>query len=126
MRFVRILLLAVCCVALCGNALAQTVTGTLDGHITDQGGAVVPQAHVAAKSLATGVERSTTTNELGYYQMPFLPLGQYQIIVSATGFATVVAEQVEITLNKTTAANLALRSLGGEGVGHGHRCGSID
>jgi len=109
MRLFRILLFVICCVALCGDASAQTVTGTLDGHITDQGGAVVPQAQVAAKNLATGLERSTTTNDIGYYQMPFLPLGQYEITVSATGFATVVAKPVEVTLNKTTTANLSLR-----------------
>ena len=96
-------------VALCITAVAQTVTGTLDGHITDQGGAVVPQVQVTAKNLATGVERSTTTNDMGYYQMPFLPLGQYQVTASATGFATVIAERVDVTLNKTTTANLSLR-----------------
>jgi hypothetical protein len=109
MRILRIFVWAVCCVAVCSNAVAQTVTGTLDGHITDQGGAVVPQAQVTAKNLATGVERATTTNDLGYYQMPFLPLGQYRITVTATGFATLVAEQVEVSLNKTTTANLSLR-----------------
>src|ERR1051326_4289751 len=95
--------------AFCGSTGAQTVTGTLDGHITDQAGAVVPQVQVTAKNLATGVERSTTTNDSGYYQMSFLPLGQYQVTTSLTGFTTVIAEQVDVTLNKTTTVNLSLR-----------------
>src|SRR5215470_16355868 len=77
--------------ALCGSSAAQTVTGTLDGRITDQSGAVVPQVQITAKHVTTGVERNTTTNEAGYFQMPFLPLGQYQVIASAAGFATVIA-----------------------------------
>jgi hypothetical protein len=89
-------------------AFAQ-VTGSLDGHITDQGGAVVPLVNVTAKNVATGIERSTTTNDSGYYQMPFLPLGDYQVSASLPGFATIVAESVSITLNKTTTVNLALR-----------------
>ncbi len=97
------------CVALCRTAAAQTVTGTLDGHITDQGGAVVPQVQVTTKNLATGVERTTTTNDAGYYLMSFLPLGEYEITASATGFATVIAERVAVTLNKTTTANLSLK-----------------
>jgi len=68
--------------AFCGVSAAQTVTGTLDGRITDQTGAVVPQAQVTAKHVATGVERNTTTNDSGYFQMPFLPLGEYQVIRS--------------------------------------------
>jgi hypothetical protein len=95
--------------ALCGVSAAQTVTGNIDGQITDQGGAVIPNAYVMAKNVATGVERRTTTNDTGYYQIPFLPLGQYEISASATGFATVVAEQVEIALNKTTTVNLSLK-----------------
>jgi hypothetical protein len=93
----------------CGAAGAQTVTGSLDGHITDQGGAFVPQVQVTAKNLATGVERSTTSNDAGYYQMPFLPLGQYQVTASLTGFTTVIAGQVDVTLNRTTTVNLSLR-----------------
>jgi hypothetical protein len=42
MKRASILLIAFC-VALCSSAVAQTVTGTLDGHITDQDGAVVPK-----------------------------------------------------------------------------------
>jgi hypothetical protein len=95
--------------ALCGAGAAQTVTGTVDGRITDQGGALIPGANVAAKNIATGIERSTTTNDAGYFQIPFLPLGTYQVSASATGFATVLAEQVEVTLNRTTTIALELR-----------------
>src|SRR5689334_21033096 len=96
-------------ISFCGMAGAQTVTGTLDGHITDQGGAVVPLAQVTAKNLATGVERGAMTNDSGYYQMTFLPLGGYQVTASLQGFTTVIAERVEVTLNKTTTLNLSLR-----------------
>ena len=39
--------------ALCGVSAAQTVTGNIDGQITDQGGAVIPNAYVMAKNVAT-------------------------------------------------------------------------
>jgi hypothetical protein len=62
------------------------------------------------EEFGTGVERGTTTNDAGYYQMPFLPLGQYQVTAWRTGFTMVIAEQVDVTLNKTTTANLSLRT----------------
>jgi hypothetical protein len=64
---------------------------------------------VTAKNIATGVERNSATNENGYYQIPFLPLGEYEVTASATGFATLLAEKVDIALNKTTTVNLSLR-----------------
>jgi hypothetical protein len=68
------------------------------GHTGTKPIAAAVQA--TAKNLATGVERSTATNETGYYLMTFLSLAQYQVTASMAGFATVVAEQVDVTLNK--------------------------
>ncbi len=69
-------------------AQAQTVTGTITGTVTDQSGAVVSQAHVVAHNVATGVDSPATTNDSGFYRIQFLPPGQYQVTVTATGFNT--------------------------------------
>ena len=45
--------------------------------------ALVPNASVAAKAIATGVERETTTNSQGAYAIPLLPIGEYVVTVSA-------------------------------------------
>src|SRR5262249_28506431 len=101
--------LLVLCLLACSVAAAQTVTGTLDGHVTDPAGAVVPQVKIMAKNVETGVERNTVSNEAGYFQIPFLPLGSYDVTAQLTGFATIVAKNVDITLNKTTTLNLTLK-----------------
>ncbi len=90
-------------------ATAQTVTGTLDGRVADPTGAVVPRVQVTAKNVETGVERTTNANEAGYFQMPFLPLGIYDVTTQLAGFASVRAEGVVVTLNKTTTLDLTLR-----------------
>src|SRR5439155_7852024 len=92
-----------------GISRAQTVTGNLDGHVTDPAGGVVVGAQVVARSADTGVERATRTNETGYFQMSFLPTGAYDVSVESKGFATVVAKGSLVTLNKTTTVNLALQ-----------------
>ncbi|HET8550329.1 MAG TPA: carboxypeptidase regulatory-like domain-containing protein [Bryobacteraceae bacterium] len=100
---------AACVIALCGLAAAQTVTGTLDGHVSDPGGAAVPNVKIAARNAETGFERTTVTNETGYFQLAFVPIGRYDVVAEARGFATVTAKDVEITLNKTTTVPLTLR-----------------
>ena len=107
--FARTVNLASLLLLLALTAPGQTVTGTLDGHITDQAGAVVPQVKITAKNVQTGGERATATNETGYFQLPFLPLGNYELTAQAAGFATVVAQNIQVTLNKTTTISLALK-----------------
>ncbi len=95
-------LFATICLSTSVPVSAQTVTGTLDGQITDQAGALVPDVRVSAKDIQTGLERATKSNEAGYFQLPFLPLGVYEVKVEMQGFATVMAKDIEVTLNEKT------------------------
>lgn len=67
---------------------AQTETGTITGTVLDASGAVVPNANVEAKNVATGVARTTTTSTAGLYVVPNLAPGDYEVTVSASGFQT--------------------------------------
>ncbi len=87
---------------------AQTVTGTLSGTVADASGAVVPGAKVSAKSTETGFTREVATNAEGSFQMPFLPLGLYDVTAEAQGFQKITKTGVSIELNKTTVSNFKL------------------
>lgn len=82
--------LLLCCVmlGLCAFASAQVPTGTIQGTVTDPSKAVVPGATVSVKSKGTGAERKVTTDEAGKYQVPTLPPGEYEVMVTAGGFKT--------------------------------------
>src|SRR6266705_743695 len=80
---------------------AQTVTGTLQGTVTDQSGGVLPGTTVSARNRDTGQMRETVTNDVGYYVLSFLPIGGYEVAAMLAGFKTVVHQQVTITLNDT-------------------------
>src|SRR6267378_4800936 len=67
---------------------AQTVTGTLQGRVTDTKGAVVPGAEVVVRNVETGQERNLKTNSEGSYTVTYLPIGRYEIKASGPGFAT--------------------------------------
>jgi len=66
----------------------QAETGQIVGTVQDASGAVVPNVTVAAKNVATGTQRATTTNTSGVYVLPNLRPGDWEITISASGFAT--------------------------------------
>jgi hypothetical protein len=66
--------------------VAQTTMGTITGLVTDSSQAVIPGANVIARNTATGAEARTTTSSTGNYVLPSLPIGSYEVTVSATGF----------------------------------------
>ncbi|HYN09995.1 MAG TPA: TonB-dependent receptor [Vicinamibacterales bacterium] len=88
---------------------AQTVTGTVQGTVSDPTGAVLPGASVVLRNLDTGAVRELTTNEVGFYTAPFLAVGRYSVTARLNGFGTVVRDEVEVGLNQTRVADFQLK-----------------
>src|SRR5258705_10623851 len=95
--FTRLILIALLAVA----ARAQTVTGTVEGRVTDPAGATVPGATVRAKEVSTGVARAAQTNSEGFYTLAYIGLGDYDVTGDAPGFQS-PARKVTVALNRTT------------------------
>src|ERR1700682_3663587 len=70
--------------------VGQTFRGTILGTVTDPSGAVVGGATVKVRNLGTGQERTTTTSADGSYAVPELPIGQYSVTATLTGFRTAI------------------------------------
>src|SRR5438128_1456308 len=92
-------------------ASAQTVTGTVEGHVTDPTGAIAAAATVRAKEVSTGTSRSTRTNPEGFYSFAFVGLGDYELTVEAPGFQSQTG-RVTVALNRTTVLNFRLAVAG--------------
>lgn len=74
-------------------AHAQLTTADIIGSVTDASGAVVPNATVNLKSLATNQTRTVTTDASGNYTFTLLQPGHYSITVTTNGFkSTTVAD----------------------------------
>ena len=87
------------------SARAQTVTGTLQGTVTDSSGAVLPGASITIRNDETGGVREVITNDVGFYAAPYLPIGRYTVTAKLDGFQTVVREGVQVSLNDTRVLN---------------------
>ena len=83
-RVLTLVLLAFCSVV----SQAQTITGSVNGTVTDPTGAVVPNAKVTATNVDTNIETPTTTNSDAIHNIAFLQIGNYKLTVEVPGFAT--------------------------------------
>ena len=72
-------------------AMAQLDTGTISGTVSDQSGGAIPGARITIRNVATGVSRTAGSNELGRYNAPALPAGNYEISAAVAGFQTLCA-----------------------------------
>lgn len=90
------------------TASAQTTTASIEGTVKDPQGGVVAGAQITAKAEALGVERTTTSDERGFYRLTALPVGKYALSVSHTGFATQSLPTIELTVNRTVTIDVQL------------------
>ena len=90
-------------------AYGQAVTGTIVGVIRDPSGAVIPGAEVAVRSVETGIAKSVTTNETGYYSIPFLNPGTYTMEASHEGFKTYVQENITVRVASSFRMDVELQ-----------------
>src|SRR5437899_1322393 len=99
-------MLAICFSA---PARAQVAGGTLSGTISDPSGRLVPQALISIQNIATGITTTVTTNSDGYYTAANLLPGEYQVTVSAKGFATEVRKGISLTVGAQQVIALTLQ-----------------
>ncbi len=99
-----------CAFVLCaGLAMAQANVGTITGTVADPAGAVVAGAPVQAKNSGTGLVYSGAASATGNYTISQLPVGTYEITVSASGFKKEVRPGVEVTSANTVRVDFALQ-----------------
>jgi hypothetical protein len=88
--------------------LAQGVTGSITGVVQDTSAAVVPKSSVTARSVDSGRQWTTTTNEAGIYNLPALPPGQYTLHVEVPGFKRLVTNAITLEVNQIARLDLTV------------------
>src|SRR6185437_726386 len=108
-RFIAILSVAGMLLFAATVTRAQTVTGSIGGTVTDSSGAVVPNAAITARNIATGVQATTRSNQSGIYNFQFLPIGNYSLTCNAQGFAKTTAGPLALEIDQIAKVNLTLQ-----------------
>jgi carboxypeptidase family protein len=96
-------------VLLAADASAQLASQTaLVGTVKDSSGGVLPGASVVATNINTQDTYETTTNEQGYFNVQFVHIGTYKILVSLSGFQPFNATGIEIATNRVVRRDVTL------------------
>jgi hypothetical protein len=86
----------------------QSSTAQVTGKILDPTGGAVPGAQVTVTSIGTGASRDATSGSVGYYTVPLLEPGDYQISVQKAGFRTIRRTGVRLDVNQVARIDFTL------------------
>src|ERR1700756_1771859 len=91
------------------TACGQIATTTsLVGTVTDQTGKTVPSARISVVNEGSADTYSSVTNELGYYNIQFIHIGTYDVIVEKGGFKRMEKTGIVVNNNETVRNNVTL------------------
>jgi hypothetical protein len=105
-NFVHVLAVVICA---CALATGQAGRGSISGVISDSSGAVIGGAQVTLLSHATGVAMHATSSAAGLYSFVSLTPGSYNVTAVHEGFQSVAQENVLVTVDQTSTANISLK-----------------
>src|SRR5271165_3760288 len=87
-------------------------TGAISGVVVDAQGTAVANAQVAVTVAGGGATvRTVSSDASGIFTVPSLPVGSYDLVVTAAGFSTSKFNSVTVRLTETTRLNPSLASL---------------
>jgi hypothetical protein len=90
-------------------AQAQSSSADLTGTVYDPTKAIVRGATVTATNLATGLQRTVTTDAAGTYRIPLLPPGEYEVKVEVENFNAQAKRGITLTVGQTLVLNFELQ-----------------
>jgi hypothetical protein len=90
------------------TVLAQSVSGTILGTVTDPSGAVMADTKVTVVNEGTGLTRTVTTDANGEYVVPSIPTGRYTVMAEITGFKTLALSNIELGVDQRARIDLKL------------------
>ena len=87
----------------------QVESGRFVGRITDVQGASVPHAIVKATNTGTNIVQSAVTDSSGDFVITPVSAGVYSLSVTATGFQTINASNIEVQVGQIVREDLELK-----------------
>ncbi len=99
-----VLVFVIFAVVLC----SASITGSISGVVTDKSGAVISGATVVATDTQTGIQTTQNTDAKGFYNLPTLAVGTYNLEIKHAGFKTFRQTGLVIDANSALRADASL------------------
>jgi outer membrane receptor protein involved in Fe transport len=94
---------------LASPVFGQSTGGRIIGRVSDPTGAVLGKVSVRITNQATGVSRTTQTNESGDYVFPEVAVGTYEVEFERTGFKKSIRKDVALDVNQVITLNTTMQ-----------------
>ena len=95
-----------------GLAYAQA-TGSISGTAKDESGAVLPGVTIEATNTATNSVRTAVTGADGFYTIPLVQPGAYNVRATLAGFSAFSRSGVKVSVSETSLVNVSMK-VGGQ------------
>src|SRR6266853_5495946 len=94
-----------------GNGLisAQSFTATITGTVRDASGAAVPESAVTLRHVDTGQTRTVQSDTRGAYNVPSLPVGEYEVTAERMGFRREVRSGINLAVAQEAVVDMMLQ-----------------
>lgn len=91
--------LSVVVLLFCAVSALASVGGGISGTVQDSSGRAIVGARVSACSTETGASYAAHSDNRGYYALPMLPVGHYDLRVDAPGFESYLRKAIVLDTN---------------------------
>src|SRR5689334_17816412 len=108
MRFRMTLFVILLAAMAAAVAYAQVTTASIFGTVTDNTGAVVPNAQITVTNVETNVTRTAKSDSAGQYTVPLLPTGTYRVDISSAGFKKFEQTGIVLDVSRTARVDATL------------------
>jgi hypothetical protein len=90
---------------LAAAAQTQITTGVIQGEVHDATGGVLPGVNVDVQNLETNLTQTRVTDSNGRFVFLQMPPGRYRVSFKLSGFASIVQEDVVLTVGQAVNLN---------------------
>jgi outer membrane receptor protein involved in Fe transport len=90
------------------RAHAQSATGSIEGSIVDQTAATMPGVTITVVQAATGLTRSTTSDDNGLFRILLLPVGVYDVTADLAGFTPRKFPEVTVAIGQAVTLRIQM------------------
>jgi len=115
----RVLFYSMSVLLMTGVMISQTqiTSGVIQGSVLDPSGAVIQGSSIEAHNLDNNVRQTTTSDENGRFSFLALTPGRYEVSAKKQGFATLVQQELDLTVGQALNLRLAMKvSTSGETI----------
>jgi carboxypeptidase family protein len=93
----------------CRPSARAQVSASIKGTVTDPSNAPVPSAAVKTRNIETGAIRNSITDDAGRYLVLSLPVGEYEIRITKTGFQDAIRSGIQLVVGEEANVDLRLQ-----------------